>query len=177
MKFNAAMLRPNVRKCLLLQFVWTIATPVNNGRHILQAMWLAALMLLATGAVWADEPSGGDGRIELTGDLASAVDSLVVAQGDTLTANQSPQDTARFKRVQVDLDHVVEFSAKDSIVLYGRKHATMFGSGKVTYGDINMTAAHISMDMDSSQVHAIGVPDSVGELTGKPSVSGQQRRV
>jgi len=129
-------------------------------------MLVALLMLLPSWVVQAQEPD--DGALHLSGDLATAVDSLIVAQGDSLTPNQNPQDTSRFKRVKVDLDHVVEFSAKDSIVMYGRKHATMYGTGKVMYGDIDMSAAQISMDMDSSQVHAIGVPDSVGELTGKP---------
>ena len=44
----------------------------------------------------------------------------------------------------------------------------MYGNGKIQYGDIDMTAAQISMDMDSSQVQAIGVPDTVGDLVGNP---------
>ncbi|MBR1726239.1 MAG: LPS-assembly protein LptD, partial [Muribaculaceae bacterium] len=44
----------------------------------------------------------------------------------------------------------------------------IFGSGQIGYGDITLTAEQIAMDMDSSQVHAIGQPDSVGELQGKP---------
>ena len=104
-------------------------------------------------------------------DLTQAVDSIVKAESDTMpdsTRFDTSLDTSRFIRRQVDLDHVVEFNAKDSIILYGRNHATMYGNTKIIYGDIDMTAAQISMDMDSSQVHAIGVPDSVGELTGTP---------
>ena len=104
-------------------------------------------------------------------DLTQAVDSIVKAESDSMPDSSrfdTSHDTSRFIRRQVDLDHVVEFNAKDSIILYGRNHATMYGNTKIIYGDIDMTAAQISMDMDSSQVHAIGVPDSVGELTGTP---------
>ncbi len=100
-------------------------------------------------------------------DLVQMVDSIV----KTDTTNQTPVKTtgsSRFVRTQVDLDHVVEFNARDSIILMGRNHAVMYGNGKILYGDIDMTAAQISMDMDSSQVQAIGVPDSVGDLVGNP---------
>ena len=109
---------------------------------------------------------------QVTGDalnLNQAVDSIVKAESDSTTPSEAqPADTSRFVKQKVDLDHIVEFSARDSIVLVGRNHAVMHGGSKITYGDIDMTAATISMDMDSSQVHAIGVPDSVGELTGSP---------
>ena len=105
-------------------------------------------------------------------DLAQAVDSIVNQQGDSIITPPSGQamthDTSRFVKRQVDLDHIVEFNAKDSIIMYGRNHAVMYGGSKIIYGDIDMTASRISMDMDSSQVHAIGVPDSVGELIGSP---------
>ncbi len=105
-------------------------------------------------------------------DLTQTVDSIVSQEGDSTIAphrvQTEPRDTSRFVKRQVDLDHVVEFNAKDSIIMYGRNHAVMFGGSKIIYGDIDMSASQISMDMDSSQVHAIGVPDSVGELIGNP---------
>lgn len=102
-------------------------------------------------------------------DLTAAVDSVVNAEGDTTVISPvHHRDTSRFVLEKVDLDHIVEFNAKDSIILLGRNHATMYGTSKVIYGDVDLSAAQISMDMDSSQVHAIGVPDSIGELTGTP---------
>lgn len=110
-------------------------------------------------------------------DLSQMVDSIVRNESDTTKAqNQDarqrnssvPSDTSRFVREKVDLDHVVEFNAKDSIILFGRNHAVMYGGSKIIYGDIDMSASQISMDMDSSQVQAIGVLDSIGELTGSP---------
>ena len=104
-------------------------------------------------------------------DLTQAVDSVIKAEGDTAAGPAIVpvgRDTSRFVKERVDLDHIVEFNAKDSIILFGRNHAVMYGGSQIQYGDIDMTASQISMDMDSSQVKAIGVPDSVGELTGSP---------
>ena len=105
------------------------------------------------------------------------VDSIVKNEVDTTKAQNLDsrqrnsgvsRDTSRFVREKVDLDHVVEFNAKDSIILFGRNHAVMYGGSKIIYGDIDMSASQISMDMDSSQVQAIGVLDSIGEVTGSP---------
>ena len=100
---------------------------------------------------------------------AGDVDTVTVTSGDTV----QPIDTtlakkSPFVRERVDLDHVVQFNAKDSIILYGRNHAVMYGGSKLLYGDIDMTASQISMDMDSSQVQAVGVTDSIGDLVGNP---------
>ena len=103
-------------------------------------------------------------------DLNQAVDSIVQTQGDSVAPARAfvTRDTSRFVKERVDLDHVVEFNAKDSIILFGRNHAVMYGGSKILYGDIDMSASQISMDMDSSQVQAIGIADSVGDLVGNP---------
>ena len=103
-------------------------------------------------------------------ELNQAIDSIVRSEVDSTSVPVTPsrRDTSRFVRERVDLDHVVEFNAKDSIILFGRNHAVMYGGSKILYGDIDMSASQISMDMDSSQVQAIGVPDSVGDLKGNP---------
>ena len=131
----------------------------TRGLHII-GMLLAAVMLLPL-------LSHGQVRGDVL-DLNQAVDSIVKAETDSSPAQVVPRDTSRFIRERVDLDHVVEFTAKDSIILMGRNHAVMYGGSKIIYGDIDVSASQISMDMDSSQVHAIGVSDSVGELIGNP---------
>ena len=117
-------------------------------------MLAAALLMLCGVFSYAQTMSSPSST---TGQVASDSDSIATTDGKQ-----------RFVKHQVDLDHVVEFSAKDSIVLIGKNHATMYGGTNLKYGDIDMKAATISMNMDSSQVHATGVPDSVGELTNKP---------
>ena len=129
---------------------------------------LVGLMLLDCSLAWAQERTRG---FHMRGSATELVDSLVRLGGDSLerdTAGNSTPVKERFVRRKVDLDHVVNFQAKDSIVMYGKNRATIFGSGQIGYGDITLTAEQIAMDMDSSQVHAIGQPDSVGELQGKP---------
>ena len=85
---------------------------------------------------------------------------------DSLAA---PRDTARFKKTRaVDIDNVVKFSSKDSLILYGRNDLRFYGPSEVNYGDMNLKASSIHMDMDSNVVHAMGVVDSVGEPLATP---------
>ena len=120
-------------------------------------MIVAAVLLLLPCLLYAQERPAA-----VSADSVFSVPSV----DSVLSANK--KDTVRFVRERVDLDHVVQFNAKDSIILFGRNHAVMYGGSKIIYGDIDMTASQISMDMDSSQVQAIGVPDSIGELVGNP---------
>src|SRR5699024_3588903 len=46
--------------------------------------------------------------------------------------------------------------------------ATLYGSGKVNYQNIELAAEVISMNLDSSTVHAYGIKDSAGVEKGKP---------
>ena len=81
---------------------------------------------------------------------------------DTLTV-----DTTR--RSSSALDMPVTYEAQDSITFdYSKMRATLFGSSKVTYTNLELTADRISMSMDSSLVHATGTPDSTGAIKGKP---------
>ena len=90
---------------------------------------------------------------------------------------QVPRDTARFKKTHaVDLDHAVKFSSKDSIVLFGRNDLRFYGESTVDYDDMKLNASHITMNMDSNVVHAVGVLDSIGDLVGTPVFTDNFRR-
>ncbi len=69
---------------------------------------------------------------------------------------------------KADLDAAVDFSSSDSMVIIRRDSAFMYGNSSVKYGDIKLDAANIELDLNNSTVYAVGVPDSTGELTGKP---------
>ncbi len=71
-------------------------------------------------------------------------------------------------REQVDLDHAVDFAAKDSLVMMGQSAAFMYGQSSVKYADINLAADEIHMDMKESLVYAVGRPDSTDEIVGSP---------
>ncbi|MBR5102082.1 MAG: LPS-assembly protein LptD, partial [Muribaculaceae bacterium] len=77
-------------------------------------------------------------------------------------------DTTKFKRLKIDIDQPVDFMASDSIVLIGKNDARMYGDSKVSYGNINLTAERLRMDMNRSEVFAEGVTDSIGEVKGAP---------
>lgn len=74
----------------------------------------------------------------------------------------------RIDRIKVDLDNVVDIYARDSMVLIGNRNAYLYGDSKVYYGNINLEAANIDMDMTDNTVYAVGVPDSLGEVIGSP---------
>ena len=97
-------------------------------------------------------------------------------EADTLKADSAIIDTFAFPplkkskivREKVDIDAVVDFAAKDSLVMLGQNSAFMYGQAKVKYTDIDLAAEELQMDMKKSTVHAVGRPDSVGDLMGTP---------
>ncbi len=74
----------------------------------------------------------------------------------------------KIQRIKSDLDNPVDITARDSMVLIGQNNAYLYGESNVTYGDIKLDAALIEMNMDSSIVYAVGVPDTTGEVIGTP---------
>ncbi len=67
------------------------------------------------------------------------------------------------------LEAPVDYTAKDSIVFYmGTKNAMLYGNSQVNYQDIELTAERITMNIDSSLVHAVGVKDSTDHWLGSP---------
>lgn len=79
-----------------------------------------------------------------------------------------PPSGVRIVRSKVDLDNKVEFSSKDSLVLVGTDSAYMYGESSVTYGNIKLDAAVVSIDLRNNTVNAVGAVDSLGEVVGTP---------
>ncbi|MCH5221695.1 MAG: LPS-assembly protein LptD [Muribaculaceae bacterium] len=118
------------------------------------------------------------------------VDSAVSSHGDSILTDSLLADTtivapdfsrgpirpttplkSRMRYDRVDLDAAVVFSSSDSMIIMRRDSAYMYGNGSVTYGDIKLNAAEIQMDLNDNTVYAVGRPDSLGEITGKPVFS------
>lgn len=127
--------------------------------------YISVVTLLA--AIGINIAGGSYGRAQTVAVPQHAADSDSVAAAPRVV-DTAQTDTSRFVKRFVDLDHVVDFSAKDSLVLYGKKDARMYGQGTITYGQINLNADEINMDMDKSEVHAVGRPDTSGEVKGTP---------
>ena len=92
-------------------------------------------------------------------------DSLQV--GDTLSNDSIPVDTLASKEKD-GLDAPVTYEATDSIVFTQNGFAHLYGNSKVNYPQAELTAAVITMNMDSSTVYAHGVEDSLGVMQGTP---------
>ena len=67
------------------------------------------------------------------------------------------------------VDAEVSYSASDSIVLSpeGQKFF-LYGNAAIKYRDIDLKAAYIELDMDSTTAYACGVKDSSGVVQGLP---------
>lgn len=90
---------------------------------------------------------------------------------DTLSIEVSMDTTVTdsTKKEQKDaLDAPVRYTANDSLVWTRGGSAYLYGAGQVNYEKIELKADVISMDIDSSVVHALGRPDSTGTIVGQP---------
>lgn len=102
---------------------------------------------------------------------ASAYTRIASSQAIHLAADTTqaaPQDTTSKKKNKDALDAPVHYVANDSLVWSRGGNAFLYGSGKVNYDKIELTADIITMNMDSSVVHASGRADSTGVLQGEP---------
>ena len=86
---------------------------------------------------------------------------------DSLQADSIPADSVKPKKKDA-IDAPVYYECTDSMVWSSNGNAYLYGSGKVNYDKIELTASIISMNMDSSVVHATGRVDTTGVVTGLP---------
>lgn len=105
-----------------------------------------------------------DSALAAADSTALAADSTAIVSADKAAATKP----SRIRRQKVDLDNKVVFSSSDSMVMIGSNNLSMYGEGKVDYGELKLDAAQIDIDLDKSEVTAIGRTDSLGETTGAP---------
>ena len=84
---------------------------------------------------------------------------------DSLNSNDSVAKPAKKKDA---IDAPVYYECTDSMVWSRGGNAYLYGSGKVNYDKIELTANVIKMNMDSSIVRATGTVDSLGVEVGLP---------
>ena len=95
-------------------------------------------------------------------DSIPALDSLRIdsLRTDSLLVDSLQADTLSSKKKNDSgLTAVVNFQASDSLVFSMGNMAYLYGSSEVTYDDINLKAELMQMSLDSSLIHANGVPD------------------
>ena len=93
------------------------------------------------------------------------VDSLLT---DSLAADSLATDSVAPKKKKAGLTSVVDYKANDSIVFTHGNEVYMYGQGVVQFDGMELNADQIEMNMDSSLVYAVGRPDSVGDIVGRP---------
>lgn len=86
-------------------------------------------------------------------------DSVLADVTDTIQAIPPKKDA---------LDDPVAYESNDSMIWTRGGYASLFGDSKVNYQQIELTAAVIRMQVDSSLVYADGIRDTTGEWQGTP---------
>ncbi|MBR4338607.1 MAG: LPS-assembly protein LptD [Bacteroidaceae bacterium] len=84
-----------------------------------------------------------------------------------LKTDSLQNDSAEAKKKEV-VDAPVQYESKDSMVWTKGGNAYLYGSGKVNYQNIELTAERITVNIPKSEVYAEGVKDSTGTETGRP---------
>jgi len=98
-------------------------------------------------------------------------DSIVMQQDTTIMP-----DSLNFKADTVNkvsserIDSRITYQATDSMIidLVTRK-TYLFGKADVTYKDIELKADYIEIDFSTNEIFAKGLPDSTGQIAGKPN--------
>lgn len=108
----------------------------------------------------------------LADSISSTIPDSIPLRAYTILPDTTQKDTAQVdtaRRSKSALEEPVIYSAEDSITFdYTSNRAKLFGSSKVNYQNLQLEAELIDISLDSSLVHAEGIEDSTGYITGKP---------
>lgn len=95
-----------------------------------------------------------------------AKDTIQTSPADSLK-NDSTANKVKNKKPEID--DPVNYSASDSLYYdLEDKKVFLFGDAKVTYQNIELNASYIEFNMGDQTVYASGLPDTAGNLKGKP---------
>ena len=87
-------------------------------------------------------------------------DTTIAVSNARALSDSTRKDTLRHK---TGIESPVDYTAKDSLVYDATTgFAHLYGDAKVHYQNMDLTADYITLNMDSTIVHAQGVPDSTG---------------
>ncbi len=182
---------------ILLSFVITLVVASNVIPHISQAdnhepqrtdtLAVTADTLAVVANTLAADTLQNDTSTTSTADTLSAEERLENAAMDSLRAAIEARNKAIDDSIAADslnrkkkngIDWPVSYVSKDSMVYFGAtKKAFLYGDANVKYDNMDLTAAKINMQLDSSLVHATGAMDTTKkQQTGLPVfVMGQDK--
>ena len=100
-------------------------------------------------------------------------DSVEGIQTDSVQAAMAAQALVNKKKQKKSgLEGPVHYQAKDSMVMTGKGTAYLHGGGELQYESMTLRSEFIRMNIDSSQIYARGVYDSINEeWIGRPVFS------
>jgi hypothetical protein len=95
----------------------------------------------------------------LNAEIDMAADSIVIDSTATDSLRISPQA----------VESTITYTATDSIIfLSSEKLIKLYGDVKINYENIELTAAYMEINFETKILFATWVPDSAGNMTGKP---------
>ena len=146
---------------VLLQFDKEKAHQQVRGNN--RKRWLAVLLglFIPVGMAVAQAP------VDSIPPAVSPIDSIASVK-DTVSAAVQDSIQKGPKKKKDALEDPVVYESNDSMIWNNGGYASLYGQSRVDYQNIQLTAAVIKMQMDSSLVYADGVRDSAGEWMETP---------
>ena len=112
--------------------------------------------------------TSGDTTIVREETIAVSGDSTEV-RGDSTEMSGQPQAERGQVKTSNSLAGPVHYQSSDSMIMMGNGTAFLHGNGDLKYQTMQLTSDYIKMNMDSNQIYARGVWDSLEyEWKGKP---------
>lgn len=130
----------------------------QNRIFFILVLLLAVASGLPSGLAVHATPLNGRGCFLFQDTVVVQPDSVALST-DSVKKKEAPEEA---------INAPVFYECTDSMVWSRNGNAYLYGSGKVTYDRIELTANVIKMNMDSSVVHATGSIDTTGLMTGLP---------
>lgn len=88
---------------------------------------------------------------------------------DSVPADSAQRADSVVMRANSDVKTTIEYNADDSIYFdIANQIIHMYGNAHIDYGDVSLDAAYIQLDWVNNTLVAEGVPDSTGQIAGKP---------
>jgi hypothetical protein len=89
---------------------------------------------------------------------------------DLVPTDSIQVDTSSFDSIpKAIIEAPIEYNAEDSIIVsFDGQKVFLYNRAKVSYQDIELTAYYIELDLETKQLYAEGLTDSIGELDQKP---------
>ena len=142
----------------------TMSTLAQLSSFLPDSSLLDSLALDSTGRRGLRSLDSTAGKDSLFLKLDTPADSL---PADSLSAEELARQERR-RRAAEGFDDIIAYQAQDSLVLIGQSMAYLFGPSKVDYKDKGLDANFMRLNLDSNQVYAHYVLDSIGKGTAYP---------